>query len=64
MTDQAPIKSFKDIVIQCPEVGFSLRDARKCFDCPHYLGLQGEGDDMMMVCGRPLTRRLQRIMTE
>jgi hypothetical protein len=57
-----------NIVIPCPLKGFALRRARHCFECEHYQGLaqatQGGApiEDMyMVICAKPITRRLQRI---
>lgn len=61
-----------NIVIPCPEKGFDLRLVKHCLVCPHYQGLaqateRGEAiegdaaDDYLIICGRPITRRMKKI---
>jgi hypothetical protein len=63
----------RDVVIPCPLVGFSLRHAINCLKCEHYQGMAQatingepiEGDDIdnfMVICGKPITRRMQKIV--
>lgn len=74
-----PTKSFDitdDIVIPCPMHGFGLRRANKCLSCEHYGGMAQashngepiESDDpvigLQVICNRPITRRMQRIVLE
>ena len=66
------IRSFDGLVIPCPLYGFSLRHVKKCIDCDHYLGIQAptvngqeiESEDLLIRCGKPITRRMQRIIEE
>jgi hypothetical protein len=61
------------IIIPCPLAGFALRRAAHCLKCDHYLGMaratvngvpvETESvDDYHVICGKPITRRMQRIV--
>ena len=67
------IKIDDSVVIPCPLVGFSLRLAKHCITCNHYQGMaqatsggkpmEGEtADNYMVICGKPITRRMQKII--
>lgn len=66
------IKLSSDIVVPCPLVNFALRRVHSCLTCNHYKGINqatqngepiegNEADIYQIVCGKPITRRLQRI---
>ena len=66
------VKLSSNVVIPCPLKGFALRRAVKCLGCEHYQGLAQatangeviEGDDAdkyLVICGKPITRRMQII---
>lgn len=64
-----------NILIHCPKKSFDLRKANKCFICGHYLGIikatergeyvkGNEADDFQVLCGRPITRKLIKIVSD
>ncbi len=69
------VKIGNNVVIPCPLVGFSLRLAKHCISCEHYKGMaqatsggvpiEGEvAENYMVICGKPITRRMQQIIEE
>ena len=73
MTDT--IKLSDNALVQCPETGFQLRRVKRCAECPYFKGMSqatvngepietGNVDDYQVICGRPITRRLQEISEE
>jgi hypothetical protein len=63
------------IVIPCPLFKFELRRVQKCLMCEHYKGLVqitvddklvegNEASDYQVICQKPITRRLQKILEE
>ena len=70
--EQKHIKLSDNVLIQCPEKGFALRRAKKCFKCDHYRGIlkatvdgvfveNEEADAFQIVCGRPISRKLTQL---
>lgn len=66
-----PIK-LSNAVVPCPVVRFALRKVQACLECPHYGGIsqasvngeliQGEEVDIyQIICGKPITRRMQKV---
>ena len=66
------VKLSGNTVIPCPLRGFALRRARKCLECEHYSGLAratsggaeiegSDADKFMVICSKPITRRMQII---
>lgn len=65
-----------NIVIPCPLMGFAMRKAEKCLNCPEYMGMaqatvNGEAiesekpeEALQVICGKPITRRMQRIIED
>jgi len=64
-----------NVVIQCPLVSFAFRKVASCAACQHFKGLSqatvdgrpidsGNVDDYQVICGKPITRRLQQIIVE
>lgn len=64
-----------DIVVQCPEKEFNFRKVRHCLNCEHYKGVfkatvdgelikGNEADDFQIICVRPITRKLMKIVDE
>ena len=62
-------------LIHCPDKGFVLRKASNCFACQFYEGILkatergeyvkgNEADDFQILCGRPISRKLIKIMDE
>ncbi len=69
------IKLSDNILINCPERGFTLRRAKACFFCQFYGGINraesngkpiesNQADAMQVICGRPITRKLIEIEAE
>lgn len=62
-------------VVPCPMVRFALRKVEACLTCQHYGGLSqavvnGEpinGDEVdiyQIICGKPITRRMQKVIND
>ena len=64
------IKINENVIVPCPKINFALRKAIKCLACEHYLGLTGDlenatsADQLQVICGLPITRRLGVISEE
>jgi hypothetical protein len=66
------VKLSNNVLVQCPEKGFSFRRVKHCASCEHFRGMSqatvngepiesGDVDDYQVICGRPITRRLSEI---
>jgi len=66
------IKLSENVLVQCPETGFNLRRVKHCAKCLHFKSMSqatvdgkpiesGNAGDYQVICGRPITRRLQEI---
>lgn len=64
-----------NMLINCPEKGFSLRCAKACFTCGFYNGIiratsngipvEGNEPELFNIsCKRPITRSLQKVILE
>jgi len=63
-----------NIVIPCPMFSFGLRRVSMCLQCDHYQGLaqatvdgvpiDGDAEAYQVICGKPITRRLQKIIED
>lgn len=64
-----------NVVIPCPLFRFGLRQVKHCLTCDHYKGMaqatvngnpidSSDIDAFQVICGKPITRRMQKIIVE